>query len=345
MMGLNLSNLKEKLNYNQWNSVCYRYFMIIQYCWFKIIGLSPWALNTPSSRDEKNICYFSYIGTFYSILIIIIYVSTVYFNYIVYSLDSNPDSEQVLSLQLYEKLCLILSHSLILMMLIFIFRQRSLISIIHQIKLVTKKIGQCDNFKKELDCTIYLTLMTDCLIISSIMIVEICYNFSVTMIVQFILECFFEGGMIIQFVIFLNIITKHFEAINSSISDVDNVKINTAQVHPSYVINMAVSVPEPDLQIIDSDSVNAYVDLYKICDSLKKFYGLPILIDILNLSVKTLCMLYFTIWNSIRYMQEDAREIMQMVFMSLRNIFLLIVLTSNVTKTINQVILFNKIII
>ncbi|KAH0567211.1 hypothetical protein KQX54_007661 [Cotesia glomerata] len=138
----------------------------------------------------------------------------------------------------------------------------------------------------------------------------------ITMIEQLTLECFFEGGMIIQFLIFLNIITKHFEAINSSISDVDNTKINTAQVHPSYVINMAVSVPEPepDRHIIDNDSVNAYVDLYKICDSLKKFYGLPILIDILNLSVKTLSMLYFTIWNSIRYMQEDARETIQMLF-------------------------------
>ncbi|XP_057326378.1 putative gustatory receptor 28b [Microplitis mediator] len=128
-------------------------------------------------------------------------------------------------------------------------------------------------------------------------------------------------------------ITKRFERIHSTILEWDNKRIREDQGQVCCVIETSV-LSEPVVNNMDN-IINAYIELCDICDDLKNIYGLPIMIVILFLSAGMVFMLYFIILVLMSYLKVTDDTYLNVTLVSWI-IFLIMVLTSTVTKTMKQ---------
>ncbi|XP_057321501.1 uncharacterized protein LOC130665213 [Microplitis mediator] len=327
MEGINLSRSKKKLN-SQDDSVYYRYFILFHYIFFKTIGLLPWTMETSGifrgNREVENRnfdCYFSYLGSCYSILTFVVYVSfdiLVVLNISLTEIGLNP-SLDLISIKL--SFITIMCTSLVI--LIYIFRQKLLISVNKRSKSVDQQLSKCADYQLEINNSNYLIFaVNSVLIISSIITRQIHYkSFILVLTVGF--PYFIGSWVIIQYSFLLNMIRTRFKSINLTLS-----KLGTSESKISLSRESVID----DIDVIK----RAYVELCGMCEDIGDFYGLPILIIIISLCVRSILNLYNTILVLINI--QKAGTIMYQYGISLsRIIFLFMVMTSFITEIMKQI--------
>lgn len=131
------------------------------------------------------------------------------------------------------------------------------------------------------------------------------------------------NGLIVQYAMLLSIIKIRFKIINSILS-----KLGTSESK----ISLSRSSVLDDIDRIKS----AYVDLCEMCEDIVSFYGMPMLIDIILISFKTIYNLYYIILIFL-----DLRETDNIIYLcgllSIWYNFLFTALATNVSKIIKQV--------
>ncbi|KAH0568673.1 hypothetical protein KQX54_021361 [Cotesia glomerata] len=135
--------------------------------------------------------------------------------------------------------------------------------------------------------------------------------------------------MIIQFTILLRKICKRFKSINSAISKLDiRSKLNASEKNVSLLTELAIF----EIRTIKF----AFIELCEICQDSTDFYGLPILISIIHYVLISIIRLYFVILALLQIKESDNMLYVCAGVVNRSIIFLLVVLTSTVTKTTNE---------
>ncbi|KAH0550712.1 hypothetical protein KQX54_020598 [Cotesia glomerata] len=143
----------------------YRYFLEIQYIVYKFLGLSPWTLDTCLLLRKKNqdntekVCKFSWIGSLYNVLVILIIVlADLYDRFAVYEFkyddQSNDEDNEYYDFEptpIYDSLLskkeMITTIGLCSIVFFYIFKQRPMIDVINRLNLIEKKLKSCDKFE------------------------------------------------------------------------------------------------------------------------------------------------------------------------------------------------------
>ncbi|XP_057320413.1 uncharacterized protein LOC130664489 isoform X2 [Microplitis mediator] len=327
MKGINLKKSKKTCNYSQDDSVCSGYFLFIQQIFFKVIGLLPWNVKTAgifrkNGRVENGIfeCDFSHAGSCYNVLLFFLIVALTFHigNYMSSIQISELPTIHVIALELsfFSTLCISLVP------LIYIIRQNLLIGVNRRLKNLDKKLNKCADYKLESNnsnCVIFtVNLVMKCCIL---IIRQFHYKIvEAVLIISF--PYFISSFVILQYAMFLNIIKTRFKSINSTL-----LRLGTSE---SKISLSRASVLD-DIGRIK----RAYVELCEICVDTASFYGIPMLIVIIILSMRDIMNLYMAVLVFIGQGGFDIKICQSGAFLA-RNIFLFMVLTTNVTTIMKQ---------
>ncbi|XP_008543427.1 uncharacterized protein LOC103568369 [Microplitis demolitor] len=291
------------------------------------------------NRGVKNQNFkwnFSYIGSCYNILLFIGFSSlSLYklFGKKLVNAFSNSVSASVILGFLYLTL---LSTSLL--PLIYVSRQKLLISVNDRIKNVDEILNKCVSYEMENDYTNNL-IFIGCFFTSTCVVIMSLYYFPSISVFFENIPAFISGAVIIQYVQLLIQVKKRFESINSTISRLAYLLSNESRTEVSYVTQ---NLPSRESIFNDINNLKyAYMVLWKICQDITDFYGIPILIGIFCFGVKTIANVYITILSALGILDIDIKWYLNGTRMSW-TISLFIALTSNVTTVMNQLSKFSS---
>ncbi|CAD6230938.1 GSCOCT00006887001.2-RA-CDS [Cotesia congregata] len=313
------------MSYHKIKSVCYRLFVISQYLFLKLIGLSPWSIEASEiirrnrRIESHNFKYtFSYVGIFYNFVFIFLTVSLSI--YVVFYLQQTYSEE----IKLFETL--FLSSSVLCMVfivLIYTIRQKVPINLINnRLKSVDKNLNSCADYKsKNYYANDWIFLM------------NFVFNFCVTIlrylafksdIIVFIMLVpnILTTWPLIHYTIFINLIRRRFEEINSTL-----LKLGTSESKISH-----------SRELILDDFTNlkrAYEEICKGCDEIVNFYEIFILIVSSIMAIRLVRNLYFIIVKMINLPTIDVIIFLVGVTL-LQYVINFIMLTIAVTKVIEQ---------
>lgn len=319
-------------------------YIHIQHIFFKIIGLSPWAMDTgitSKNHKNKNRNYelnISYIGSSYNILLSLGMITFGFYRILGKLLAAASDKSPLLSVILKLTFITILCASLI--PLIYIIRQKKFISVNDRFKNVDRVLNKCANYeikKNHVNDFIFVINLftTYCLII----IMSLFYYPASRVFFQN-LSTVISGGIIVQYAMIINRLEKRFKSINLAISRLVEFKSKATQPQVSFVTHKVLS-----RQSFFNDIENlkyAYMELWEMCQDIGNFYGVPILIAIFCFAAITIITVYLIILSLFSVLTlhiEWPVDITRLLWI----IFLFIVLTSSVTKIMKQVWKFYKI--
>lgn len=332
--------LKNKFFCDQYRSGYNRYFIFVQHIFYKIIGLSPWSLDMsnvilkkpPNDNDQIIVCKLSYLGSCYNLLLFLFISSTNF--YILYN-STSPYFlyDSILTPTVRAKLKFIAVLCITFIPLIYICRQKLMIGVINRLKNVDIKLRNCQSYKaRRRNCyTHFIFIMNFLSFISHIVIVF--FYFSKSSVIVHLIILFpdvISSWMIIQFTILLQKIFNRFKSINFAISKLDiRNKFNTSDKNVSLLTESAIF----EIRTIKF----AFIELCEICQDSVDFYGLPILISIIHYMVISIIRLYFVILTLLQKKEPNNMIYVCAGIVNVSIIFLLLVLTSIVTKTTKEV--------
>ncbi|XP_057320414.1 putative gustatory receptor 28a isoform X3 [Microplitis mediator] len=327
MEGINLKKSKNISNYSQDDSVCYRSFLFIQQIFLKIIGLLPWAVRTAgifrkNGSVENGIfeCDFSHAGSCYNILLFFFLVAfNIYIGNGISSMETTSLSTLeivLIELSFFTTLCISVIP------LYYIIRQDLLIGVNIRLKNFDKKLNKCADYKLDINNSNGVIFTVNFIMTGCILIIRQFYYKDLVKVLIVSFPYFVGSFVIVQYAMFLNIIKTRFKSINSTLS-----KLGT----PKSKISLSRESVIGDIAVIK----RAYVELCEICDDTARFYGIPILVAIIILSMRDIFNLYLII-SAIMGNGEFNVRLYQTGIFSVRNIFLFTVLTTYVTKIIKQ---------
>ncbi|XP_044587766.1 putative gustatory receptor 28b [Cotesia glomerata] len=341
---------KKKFDFNQWNSICSRYFMCIQYICFKILGLAPWTLNMSKvlKKNQKarfcgrNICSYSCIGSCYNIILVIICFA-LNCDFLFKKTSTLLDFDSQMSALVLTRYVLIFSALIIsLNNIVLTIYQKSLIKIINKFENMNKKLrllnGYSHSYEPEFDFTMYFLFIFNFFVLGISKEIQTINNFQlIVMIINQIVVDFITSGVIMQHTIFLTMIIKRLEKINSALSKLLGAKIIGNQAHALSTISTIQSSIFSDVILSDLNNIiSAYIDLCEICENLQDIYGFPILISTVTLSIRNTFYMYLLFLHYFVGLSSMKYGIYDFVILLSWCIFLLIILTSSVTKAVNQ---------
>lgn len=327
MERINSNKFKKTPHYNKVDSIYYKYFTFIHQIFLKIIGLSPWTVDSSGIYKNHQLknhnfeCYFSRAGSCYNVLL---FITCICFDiFIVLNISSiKIDSRPILD-AVAVKLSFVATLCISLIPLIYIFQQKLIISVNRRFKTVDQKLNKCADFKMANDNTNYFIFTTNLAITSCLIIMREIYYMSVEIVFAISIPYFISSWVIIQFAMLINMLKKRFESINLTISKLGTIESKIPLSRYS-VLNDISSIKY------------AYVELCEMCDDATDFYGLPLLIVIVMFAIRTLLNLYYIIIALIDKQKIDTGSYLSGLFI-LGSIFLFIILTTAVTQLIKQV--------
>ncbi|CAD6232022.1 GSCOCT00013859001.3-RA-CDS, partial [Cotesia congregata] len=331
--------LKNKFFCDRCRSGYNRYFIFVQHIFYKIIGLSPWSLDMsniilktpPNDNDQIIVCKLSYLGSCYNLLLFLFISSTNF--YVLFNLTfPNFLYDSILTPTVRAKLKFVAVLCITFIPLIYICRQKLMISVINRLKNVDIKLQNCRSYKaRRRNCYTYFIFIMNFLIFISYIVLVFYYFSKSSVIVQLIIlfPDFISSWMIIQFTILLRKIYKRFKSINSAISKLDiRSKLNASEKNGSLLTELAIF----EIRTIKF----AFIELCEICQDSADFYGLPILISIIHYVLISIIRLYFVILALLQIKESNNMLYVCAVVVNGSIIFLLVVLTSTVTKTTKE---------
>ncbi|XP_057321510.1 uncharacterized protein LOC130665220 [Microplitis mediator] len=216
--------------------------------------------------------------------------------------------------------------------LIYIIRQKKLISLNSQFKNIDRVLNKCANYEiqnNHVNDFIFIAnlLITYCLI-------SMCFFYYSASIVFFVnIPTVISSGVIIQYAMILNRVDKRFKSINSTISRL--VKFKSKATQPQILV-VTYEVLSRESFFNDVENLKyAYMELWEMCQDIGDFYGVPILIAMFCFAVLTIIHVYIIIlslFNALAIHNDWPVDTTRFLWI----IFLFIVLTSSITKIKKQ---------
>ncbi|XP_057320416.1 putative gustatory receptor 28b [Microplitis mediator] len=338
----NLNESKNSSNYSQDDSVYYRFFLLFQHFFFKIFGLAPWAIDFSEifNRNRKvgnqNFQWkFSYIGSFYNILLFLVLSSVSLYNLLgkLWNIQNSLLVSTMVEFLYFTLLCVSFIS------LIYTFRQKRLISVNNRFKNIDGVLNKCACYEKIKDNTNHVIFVINFLLTIGGTIIMDLYYFPLISVFFENLPTVISGILIIQYAMLLYRVNKRFKSINSTISKSFTIKCNEDQTQISSVTQQLL-LRESVFNDIDNLKL-AFMELREMCHDIANFYGIPILIVILSFGIRAISTLYFVVMSVVRVplihhiWHLDATRILWISF-------LFTTFTSSVTKIIKQNIILGK---
>ncbi|CAD6238050.1 GSCOCT00013865001.3-RA-CDS [Cotesia congregata] len=315
----------KKSNY----SLCYRCFTLFHNIVLKLCGVSPWTLNTSQlfgkncAFDNRSFCTTSHIGSVYNMLIIIIILVLNYYSFFdkIYSSYFYQTKVGIMTMAIMfaSNLCVIL------ILLVYIIRQKILVRVFNRFMDLDKRLNVREHEMKY--SVHYILFFVNLFIFTAIHILLILQFPTLTSVLIRYVHSMTVFGVILQYSLILIMINKRFKVIQSRILNFKKVKRN--MLGPEVLVSHQTAMNNID------NLKSTYYALFKICQKVENFYGLPILFSILAIVVKAIFMVYFMISEIMGGLKGGIAMFYYGLFV-LQHSFLLIILTSTVNKIIIQ---------
>ncbi|KAG8040354.1 hypothetical protein G9C98_000925, partial [Cotesia typhae] len=300
-------------------------FICFSNIWFKILGLSPWTIDTRmlrknGSADDKNFkSKLSFWGSFYNVLLVIFVLITDI--WIIFRLSLVENSTLTLE-TVTVKLSFVSIICASIIPIIYVFRQKLLVNMNNRFEGVNRILNDCSDHSTDDNNKNYLIFAMTSLLTTIIVILRVLYYLSSAKVFVITLPYFISSWLIVQFVMFLNMIKVRITSVNNTLSQLGTFD-NKILLSRESVLS--------DIFIIK----RIYVEICEISDGIMSFFGLPILIVIIIFSIRSIFNLYYIILILIHIQEIDLR-LYEYGFFLLRNVFLFLMMTSNATEIIKQ---------
>ncbi|CAD6237026.1 GSCOCT00014140001.2-RA-CDS [Cotesia congregata] len=328
---------------NLYSSIHYRNLVIAQHVFFKILGLSPWTVSFPEKLPKNRngrikFCKFSYLGSFYNILLIILAISlsvfTFYQRYTALPLaDALVTHSRMITFQLL---------SLLVMSLIFIIytvRQKRMIIVlnkIYNVDLILQKYTFIKNCNSSKNDSVIINLIFILHLIISVFFLSVglflpSYFETLLRVAPWILFCW----VIEQYTILLDMVRKRLKFINSYIMKLGPAEVDLEKSRPMFFIKPSILYERILHEVINIK--HTYKDLCEICEDIACFYGESVLVVIMFNGSGVIVLSYFILLSF--YGQIELPLIMcfnESVFI-LWTVFQLIALTTYVSLILKEV--------
>ncbi|CAD6204136.1 GSCOCG00009881001-RA-CDS, partial [Cotesia congregata] len=321
-------NLQVEKIKNQNSSMWYQYFIFIRYVFFKMFGLSPWKMETSGLFRQKPVnksrilkLTFSSAGTFYNIVFFIAISSLSIYIAFNNSTSLYDSASTVSSISKHIQLIVIVITSLIV--LIYLIRQKLLITANNRFKIVDKKLNNCADYTFKINSRDCLIFGFNFVITACLLVIRITTYLTVKIIVSNSIAYTVASLMIVQYAAYLKMIKERLKGINAVILKLGTFK---SKIYHSNELTRA------DIGTIKV----VYLKLGEICQDIGNFYGLPILMVIFLLCAKNTFVLYNIILATLDPNNSHDR-IWEDGLFTMQNIFLIMLLVSEVTEVMKQV--------
>lgn len=293
-----------------------------------MFGLSPWKMETSELFRQKllyksqNLKFtFSYAGTFYNIALFIaisslsIYIA---FNNTITLFDSTLTISSVT-----KQIRLIAIIITSVNVLIYLIRQKLLITANNRFKIVDKKLNNCADYILKIDSRDCLIFGFNFIITACLSVIRITTYLTVKITVSNNIAYTVTSLIIVQYAAYLKMIHERLKEINAVISKLGTFK---SKIYHSNELTRG------DIGTIEF----AYLELSEICEDIGDFYGLPILTVIFLLCTKNIVVFYNIILVTLDP-NSNYDRIWEDLLFTMQNIFLIMLLVNEVTEVMKQV--------
>lgn len=325
------------MRHNYLNSVYFKITIFIKHIYFKLMGLSPWSLNTTKDNSKKQnyviICVFSYFGSIYNIFLALGIASLT-----IIRLYENFDpiyKDSLMSLSFVASYHLVSMMGISFVILYYTIQQKKLIIVFSEISKLDKLSYKCGfSSIKNRKFIINLIFSIDVIVRVVLILIE-WYRSSLWRSLSNCCTMVFFGCIVTQYIIILEMIDERFKLINSNIIKLCNKEVESIIPEPSFI---ALPSQLRRSVLVDVISIRkAYNKLCNICNKTADFYGVPLLITLIYNSILLMNALYFGIisyfgMNDPLPIEERIRGVIVMWFSTQ-----FVILTSYASKIINQV--------
>lgn len=310
-----------------------RYFMFAQHIVFRIVGLLPWTMdqsfNVFINHKSDKLCRFSFIGSGYSF-----FLSSVIIILSVYNLIESPSvqiqADPMLTATVTTKLEFITQLGVLLIPIIFICRQTLMTSVINRLEDVNERLKRCPGYAIESNLTAVIVFVVHLVLISGVGTLVGQYHLPLMVLIR----CspgIIASWSVTQFSTLLILITKRIKSINTALLKLGGYIRNNQAQSRSFSILCELMVHEI------KNLKNGYVELFEICEDIKDFYGLSILIVIIYYGLQGILVSYFAISSMIQGQSHTTTMHLLNGMRLLLTAFVFTVLTSSVTSTVREV--------
>lgn len=327
--------------HSKYDSKNHRNLIFIQSILLKILGLLPWTVCTPVKYHKKRRvnfedykCKFSYFGSVYNIILIILIVSWIIYVMVNEEFDNtHNDSFLTDSVQatIYHLTALLACGIL----LIYVINQKLVISAFNQLKNVDETLLKCRAYRSKNYNRIHVMFIVN-------FIMLICYeafylyHYPLHSVIIRDLPTVINCCVIIQYIMIIDVINKRFEMINLATSKFGSDKKTEFVLQPISEANLSILGELVPYEIEDLKC--AHGKLCDICQDVGNFFGLSMLFAIIRYGLKMITTLYFFILLSVNVHEFDHRIHVHDIMWLIWIIPKFIVLTTYVTKTEKEVI-------
>lgn len=310
---------------------------------FKLLGIAPFSLNivilkTPKNSRIQRVLYFSTSkrGSIYNLLLILCLLPiTFYLAPVIYHIDSPAQIDVVIGTSLF----IAGNISVIIVLLIYIFRQGTIVSIAHRLVYMDKKlIGKLSNicFQSSISDFIHERFILLTFLISGMIafVSQLTMPGDQPLFVISLIPNLFLYSSVIQYALILIYLQKQCQNLNKSLKLLENPIIKF-QFDFNYVKTVPRYITMNNLYI----TREGHRVLNEISWKLSNFYGWTALIVITYSCVSLIDLMYYFI------ISIDTMELPSLFWLSVINgiswivitIYPIFVLTSSVTGLITEV--------
>ncbi|KAG8035030.1 hypothetical protein G9C98_005453, partial [Cotesia typhae] len=302
---------------NNWRNGVYRFFLLVQHFINKIVGLSPWTLDTSKNyQNQEVISKFSWIGSLYNGFVTSLITAFDYYyqmdGFIDEDLTNNDKDDTVDDSDEPQS--------------------KSMISVINRLNIIDKKLNQCTNFEPS-RISSYLIFLVNIAISCGIMLL-IALNSSVRKMISEITPAIISSWVIVQYTLLLIVVEERFKIVNSIIYKMGDFGSDSIRKPTLLLVNVSI-LRDSICQNIDIIK-SAYVELCDICEQITHFFGIPILVSIMYFSQGGIYILYDIIKSSLKEKPAKPIHYSIMLIYFVWIVVLFLVLTSSVSRTTSE---------
>ncbi|XP_044587724.1 putative gustatory receptor 28a [Cotesia glomerata] len=340
-------------NYNSNFSWQNRALIIIQYIFFKTIGLSPWALNLAQivkkcrGRNFSNqtiTITTSVYGSLYNIilsLLIIIYNILCFLYEFVYN-------ENDLHIAIAVRVSLRISGgmAIIVVWISYILRQKLIIQTVRKFVNVDRILAKCCYKTNQPINDNYVNLVIlSHFILSFVGLIVVLKVYPIIIIPVRYVPAVINSWVMTQYSLILNMMINRLKIINTRILKLGNVETS---IKSRVILAERPPLTDPKLVAFDLRHISsAHSQLSELSSEVSNFFGIPILLVIIYSGVSGTVYLYFVIFSFFeKYKQENIINYFSVGLWFSYMILSFIFMTTNVTRIKVQVLqkfhLFSK---
>lgn len=331
---------------NNWRKGVNRFFLLIQHFIYKIVGLSPWTLDTSKNyQNQEVISKFSWIGSLYNGFVTSLITAFDYYYQMDGFIGEDPtdndkddtvddlDEPQSIFDTLTDKIAFITVIGVCSILLLYIFRQKSMISVINRLNIIDKTLKQCTKFEPSRISSYFIFLVN--IAISCGIMLLVALNSSLRKVISEITPAIISSWVIVQYTLLLIVVEERFKIVNSIIYKMGDFGSDSTRKPTLLLVNVSI-LRDSICQNIDIIK-NAYVELCDICDQITDFFGIPILVSIMYFSQGGIYILYDIITSSLKEKPSKLVYYSIMLIYFVWTVVLFLILTSSVSRTTSEV--------